>query len=58
MRRHRGGRERNKEVREKGRRRIDEDNALESKMAQDRCLLLQPSKRLENCLSCKGGFLE
>jgi len=38
--------------------RIDEDNALESKMTQDHRLLLLPSKRLENHLSCEGGFLE
>jgi len=27
---------------------FDEDNALESKTTQDRCLSLQPSKRLES----------
>jgi len=39
-------------------RRINKDNALKSKMAQDHCLLLWPSKRPENYLSCKRGFLE
>jgi len=38
--------------------RIDEDNALESKITQDHCLLLLPSKRLKNYLLCEGGFLE
>jgi len=38
--------------------RIDEDNALKSKATQDHHLLLWPSKRLKNHLSCKGGFLE
>jgi len=52
MRRHRGGRERDKEVEEKNRR-LDEDNTLKSKMTQDRCLLLQPGKRLETHLLCK-----
>jgi len=52
MRRHRGGRERDKEVEEKDRR-SNEDNILEGKMTQDRCLLLQHGKRLETHLSCK-----
>jgi len=38
--------------------RFDEDNVLESKMTQDCHLSLQPGKRLENCLLCKGGFPE
>jgi len=47
-----------KEVGERGRREFDEDNILESKTTRDCCLSLQSSKRLENCLLCKGGFLE
>ena len=39
-------------------RRIDKDNTLESKTTWDYHLFLQPSKRLKNHLSCKGGFLE
>jgi len=38
--------------------RVDKDNMLESKMTQDCHLLLWPSKRLENCLSCEERFLE
>jgi len=38
--------------------RLDEDNVLESKTTRDRCLCLQPSKRLEIWPSCEGGFLE
>jgi len=36
--------------------RLDEDNTLKSKTTQDHHLLLQPIKRLEAHLSCKGGF--
>ena len=39
-------------------RRVDKDNMLESKTTQDYCLLLRPSKRLKNYLSCKGEFLK
>jgi len=38
--------------------RINKNNTLESKTTQDHHLFLLPSKRLKNCLSCKGGFLE
>jgi len=38
--------------------RLDEDNALESKMTQDCHLCLQPGKRLETWPSCEGGFPE
>jgi len=38
--------------------RLDEDNTLKSKTTRDRHLLLQPIKRLEAHLSCKGGFQE
>jgi len=38
--------------------RLDEGNALESKMAQDRRLCLRPVKRLKVQPSCKRGFLE
>jgi len=38
--------------------RSDKDNRLNGKTTQDRCLFLQPSKRLKTCLLCKGGFLE
>ena len=36
--------------------RIDEDNVLESKITWDCCLSLQPIKRLEGYLLCRGGF--
>jgi len=48
-----------RKVRKSGREvegRFNEDNALEDKMTQNYCLSLQPSKRLESHLSCKGGF--
>jgi len=38
--------------------RINKNNTLESKTTQDYHLFLLPSKRLKNCLLCKGGFLE
>jgi len=38
--------------------RPDEDNVLKSKITRDCCLCLQPSKRLETRLLCKGGFPE
>jgi len=38
--------------------RFDEDNMLKGKMTRDCCLSLQPSKRLESCPLCKGGFLK
>jgi len=38
--------------------RLDEDNMLKGKTTRDHHLFLQPSKRLETCLSCKGGFQE
>jgi len=38
--------------------RLDKDNVLKSKMTQDCCFCLQPSKRLETHLLCKGGFPE
>ena len=38
--------------------RFNENNRLEDKMTCDCRLSLQSSKRLENHLSCEGGFLE
>ena len=38
--------------------RLDEDNVLKSKTTWDCHLCLQPSKRLETWLLCKGGFPE
>ena len=38
--------------------RLDEDNTLKGKTTRDHHLFLQPSKRLETCLLCKGGFQE
>jgi len=38
--------------------RFEKDNMLEDKITQDCCLLLQPSKRLKDHLSCEGEFLE
>jgi len=39
-------------------RKLDEGNVLESKMAQDCCLCLQPVKRLKVQPLYKGGFSE
>ena len=45
-------------LRREAAKRLDEDNALKGNMTQDRCLYLQPSKRLETHLLYKGGFQE
>ena len=37
---------------------FDEDNVLESKTTRDRCLFLQPSKRLESYLLFREEHLE
>ena len=36
--------------------RLDKNNVLKSKTTRDRCLCLQPGKRLEICLLYEGGF--
>ena len=49
---------RTEKLRREAAERLDKDNALESKTAQDHHLCLQPGKRLETWPSCEGGFPE
>jgi len=58
VRRHKRGKEKNREARREVVERLDEGNMLESKMAQDHRLCLWPVKRLEIQPSCEGGFPE